>query len=482
MPDTKWKTALLVVALFHTTSAFNFSTVDYATCCPKLSPATELCNANIYRYLYCTLPSTCVVNTTLCSDNSQQIFGFSRPLYHIQEQHADFYWHWGLGVTLSGLVLIFMQRNNQPMRTRNIYIHIFEVVAQMLFVRVMMAQSESDPCILTQSINIVTPVKITTLAQLYIFKKKIQREKKLEKSIESGTLSTAPISNDHWLDTLSGAILLFCGIFGLGLTCIYMFTDIPLESSACNMYRGYPGVSQLGVTITLITITALVVYTIQNYHVTTVSYFKFEVWLVAFNALFMIFFLLLLRGVQKVMLRDGNKFLEELLEENGIFTALMLSITIFIFVRCFLPMMYHLNFKYESIVTDKIRELFIIAEKQPFAMKKLTEYAGTELETESVLLYYAVRTLLEHRTSVKDSFVQSESVAKVIVDHYICGSRKTLDYYGLRSIVRDIKTPVELIEKEKTVLVELEAQIRERIMLPMFARWSKNNSTKAYDT
>jgi hypothetical protein len=122
-----------------------------------------------------------------------------------------------------------------------------------------------------------------------------------------------------------------------------------------------------------------------------------------------------------------------------------------------------------------IIENFGVVEQQPFAWKKFVDHAGTELETEAVLLYQAVRTLIELRKNTNDTFSSCEQLAKLVFDNYISGNRNTLTVYSLRYMVQEIKSPVELLEKETTVLVPLKEQLREKVLLPMFARMNKKN-------
>jgi hypothetical protein len=134
--------------------------------------------------------------------------------------------------------------------------------------------------------------------------------------------------------------------------------------------------------------------------------------------------------------------------------------------------LYNRYYVEQSKFDDDIREQFLVAEKQPFAMAKLAEFAGTELETDSVVLYQAVRSLLELRNSTKDTFESCDRLAKLIFNNYISGTRNTLYYYDMQSIVKNVKSPIELLERE-AVIVQLNTQIIEHIMLPMFARMTK---------
>ncbi len=69
---------------------------------------------------------------------------------------------------LYGFLLILWQRNNQPFRTRNIYIHIVEILSQFTLVRGLLGQLETDPCFMTASICLVcmVPERFGLLAQV----------------------------------------------------------------------------------------------------------------------------------------------------------------------------------------------------------------------------------------------------------------------------------------------------------------------------
>jgi hypothetical protein len=181
--------------------------------------------------------------------------------------------------------------------------------------------------------------------------------------------------------------------------------------------------------------------------------------------------LLLLSKIESIASRYA------LLRENV--TSLVIVLTLNVGIMCGIPVYYYyVYYLKKSQVTDIIRNKFSIAEKQPFAMEQMINYAGKELETESVLLYQLVSTIIKLRSNTLDNhFETCERLAKIVYDKYICGSCKTLTWYELTHTVSSIKTHIELLEKE-IVLKQLQDLTREKIILPMFARMiaSQTNS------
>jgi hypothetical protein len=62
---------------------------------------------------------------------------------------------WGAIISLYGIILVFYQRNKQPMRTRNINFYVVEIIIQLLLIRLLMGQKATDPCFLTYTVNLV---------------------------------------------------------------------------------------------------------------------------------------------------------------------------------------------------------------------------------------------------------------------------------------------------------------------------------------
>ncbi len=309
--------------------------------------------------------------------------------------------------------------------------------------------------------------------QLIIFKTKIKQEKKLAKIVSTisaldDTKETEITNPKHMLDSLFGAILVACACLGLGALSVALFTDIPFtDLSACNTIRGYPNTPECGFGITIAAYTLLITYAIFNYKTIRIISVQIEFWLHVLT----IFITVSLMSCYGVMLTVGNA-LGIVIQVNVTYVSFIIIFFYNVSVRCLLPTLYNRYYVEQSKFDDDIREQFFVAEKQPFAMEKLAEFAGTELETDSVVLYQAVRSLLELRNSTKDTFESCDRLAKLIFNNYISGTRNTLYYYDMQSIVKNVKSPIELLERE-AVIVQLNTQIIERIMLPMFARMTK---------
>jgi tryptophan-rich sensory protein len=152
------------------------------SCCPKVNAAEQLCNVNPYRYSYCRAAATCDTTTNSCSgrvkfallttiDSSPVLYGYSKPISVPPEHLITFFMGWIYCVTAIGLAMIIWQQNNQPMRSRNIYLNVVELISQLMHIRILVGQQESDPCFLTASLTIVclSANKFALLAQVRIY-------------------------------------------------------------------------------------------------------------------------------------------------------------------------------------------------------------------------------------------------------------------------------------------------------------------------
>jgi hypothetical protein len=308
---------------------------------------------------------------------------------------------------------------------------------------------------------------------MIIFKWKIQNQKKLAKVsnyiVENNDVTEGTVvAHKYMLDSALGSILVMCGYFGFGAATVFFLTDIPVgDFSPCNLAEGYPVAAESGLAISLISLTCMVAYSMQNYFALGVFSFRVEVWLQVANVLMSSSIV----SVYFLTVQNLDKTTGELLQDHVTLITFMGIITLNMCTRCIIPALYYkYYYKQRSIVDDKIREQFAIAEKQPFSMKKLIDHAGKELEIDSLVLYNTIRCIIEQRKGTEDTFHRCERLATLVFDNFIRGEQKTLDFYGLRNLVNGVKSSIELLEKEVTVLTELHNSIRERIILPMFAR------------
>jgi hypothetical protein len=151
--------------------------------CGNVNSTAQLCSATHYRYAYCTSPAICDVDTKICSgnrnyfyvnnqvDNSPVRHAFTKPVY-LPEKLSHFFMNWGAAVMTVGLFFIIVQRNKQPMRTRNYYLIVVELFSQFLLVRMVMGQQEYDYCFLSNSVNVVglSCDRSTLLAQVRFYR------------------------------------------------------------------------------------------------------------------------------------------------------------------------------------------------------------------------------------------------------------------------------------------------------------------------
>jgi hypothetical protein len=138
--------------------------------------------------------------------------------------------------------------------------------------------------------------------------------------------------------------------------------------------------------------------------------------------------------------------------------------------------------KKRSIITEDVLSQFEIAEEQPFMKTKLALQAQEELEMETLLLFESLRSLRVLRSKSHENdpsnFEKCSLLATFIYDKYIQKEYSTLVWYDLENIVGGIRTPLELIERAD-VRDLLAKQVRERCILPMFARMITTSKTRA---
>jgi hypothetical protein len=419
---------------------------------------------------YAVVNYFCYFNFIL--DGSKQIQRYSTPEV-VDPEVATPLTRLGIVLSLLGCACLFYMRNKQPQRTRNLYLSYAMIVFQLIHVRFSLNPSQHDWC-LTKNIVLVSMLsteKIVMLVQLFLYKLRAQKNKKLSASIASviankdiDTREATPFY--HLFDTLPGAVILFTLHLLPHVVGLLSFTEISwTDPEPCNTKNHFPGVSQVAMSVGVPTLISVLIYGVINSASAVVFIFQITFWVMMTNifvvlSLWMsILYMLKLLNVQDIWIRNFN------------FVSFSLFIGMNIFIDCVLPVIYyHLFYKPKSQVTRETKALFILAEKQPFSLEKLTEFASTELESESVLLYHVVKALKAQRADVLNSdFKSSERLATFIFTNYIQGGWKTLSWYDLAHITKEVKSPLELLENE-TIIDDLEIGVRENIILPMFAR------------
>jgi type IV secretory pathway TrbD component len=271
----------------------------------------------------------------------------------------------------------------------------------------------------------------------------------------------------HFLNSALGGIFVILTPLLIHSVIIYFYTDIGItEFAPCNLKDGYPGQGEIGFTSGIIIISTSIIYLLQNRAVMSIILFQLEFWLIITNTFVLLVMWFATFVVLKVVASSDPWF-----TTNFAYISFVVLIATNVFIECVLPLLYYLfRFKPRSAVTDEIRAKFSLCHKQAKALEKLVDHASTELETESILLYQAIRTLRSNRANVLSSnFESCLRLATLIFEKYIQGEYKTLKWYDLRYITSRVSKPIELLEKE-SVLEELETAVREKIVLPMYAR------------
>ncbi len=368
-------------------------------------------------------------------------------------------------------------RDKPPQRTRNVYLPCAMIVSQLVHIRYSLDSSLYVPCILKLAVStLLTTEKLTMLVQLYLYKLKAQRNKKLGVCVSSvmankdiDVKSVRPFY--HFLDTLPGAIVSFLLYFVVHLISFALFSEASISDlDICNT-KGYqfPGAGRAAYGVGVPLLMSAIVFGFMNPAALMVFNFQLTFWLMLTTTL-VVAILWVTTIAVLTLLNNRNSWLGV----NFSYVSFVLFIGAAIFVDCIIPIIYyHLFYKRRSKVSDDIRAKFMVAEQQPFSMDKLTDFASNELETESVLLYQVIRAIKSQRSNILNSnFGASERLAKFLIDNYIKGGWKTLEWYELSYITKDITSPLDLLEKE-TSIDELEIGVRERIILPMYARMER---------
>ncbi len=320
---------------------------------------------------------------------------------------------------------------------------------------------------------------------MIIFKSKIEDEKKLSKVVHALVADNVPHvdikARRHWLDSKLGAAVFAVGHIAIGLTIVFFLTDIPFtEFEACNwLPEGYPGVSEYGFVVMFTITTIMVSYAMYHPETLTVMCIQIEFLSIVLSTIIGIALFAIYVTVYTVDKSQGV-----LITGKIVFILFEFIFAYNVCVRCLVPTLYNVFFyKPNSVVDEDIRDQFSIVERQQHVLKKLMEQATSELEMESLLLYCLVKSMIDLRKSTSGPFERCERLAAMVYDNYISSSRtrKTLDTYHMRHLVEKVTSPLELLEKEVSVLAELDSQVRERIILPLYARMlHQNNNSKFY--
>jgi hypothetical protein len=314
--------------------------------------------------------------------------------------------------------------------------------------------------------------KISMLVQVYLYKLRSQKQKQLGVTARS-LVANRDIDNKeatpfyHYLDTPPGAALCFLAHITVQGVLIALTTDIsPLDLEPCNIKGMFPGTTQVARSIGLPLLIATIAYGLMNLKVLVVFIFNYIFWLMLTNAFVVLSLWAAISLVLKLVITH-----DVWLTTHFVKLTFLVIISCNVFVDCVLPMLYYeFLYKPRSVVTENIRSTFDITKNQPFSMDKLADFASTELETESILLYHTIKALKEQRSNVLQSdFKACERLATFIFENYIQGKWKTLEWYQLCYITEKVTKPLDLMEK-KSILDSLEIGVTENIVLPMYAR------------
>jgi hypothetical protein len=313
--------------------------------------------------------------------------------------------------------------------------------------------------------------KVSMLVQVYLYKLRSQNQNQLGVTARS-LVENRDIDGKkatpfyHFLDTLPGAALCFLAHTIVHGVLIALTTDIsPLDLEPCNIKGMFPGTTQVARSVGLPILIATIAYGLMNLKVLIVFIFNYIFWLMLTN----VFVVLTLWTSFALVLKLVTN--HDWISTHLVKVTFLAIISSNIFIDCVLPVLYyHFFYKPRSVVTQHTRATFDITKHQPFSMDRLTDFASTELEAESILLYHTIKALKEQRSNVLQSdFKACERLATFIFENYIQGKWKTLEWYQLCYITEKVTKPLELMEK-KSILDSLEIGVTENIILPMYAR------------
>jgi hypothetical protein len=309
---------------------------------------------------------------------------------------------------------------------------------------------------------------------MWLCKSQFEQEKKLAVLVDSVTThgditAQEKAPNMVFLKSFYGSLVAMLLWYSAGVFGVYFFTDIKInDPDACNLMQGYPKISEVGFGIWATSTSTDIIYSIQNPQTLIPFSYQLEFWLVIANT-FVVFSITF--GLWLLAKMTSFTLWTEMGMNNHTCTFFVAMIVTNMVVICFLPAVYSF-FIYDkrSTVTDETRAKFMLARSQPFAITKLAEFAHDELETESVLLYQIIRAIRKNQVNVLDNkFDCNLRLANIIYEKYIQKEWKTLVWYDLHKIVAGVKSPMELLEKD-SILEDLEKQVQNSIILPMFAR------------
>ncbi len=304
---------------------------------------------------------------------------------------------------------------------------------------------------------------------MFLYKKRQKYEQKLATAtMNLQTFKQVPDMKPfyHFLNTAAGGPTPVIAYWLIHCICIFLLLDIPItDLDSCNLNNGYPGIVEMGHTSILTLMGIDIAYAIQNSSIMQIFMFQIEFWLLIMS----LFTTIALWGSFVFIARYS--FSKQWLMMNTSTSTFIVLIWLNISIECVLPCLYYwLKYTPRSIVTDDVRSQFDLASKQPFAMEKIVEQSKSELETESVLLYVVVRNLRALRANpLENNFSKCMQLSELLYHRFIRSEWKTLRWYGLSDIVQDIGDPLQLLEKD-ALLENLENQICEKVILPLFAR------------
>jgi hypothetical protein len=148
--------------------------------CKRLSTTTDLCRITAHHYSYCLHPSTCVDDrSNICSgtlyfislshqaDGSPLISSLAAPIL-LPDDIRQLLTRVAVIITMLGLLCLFLMRNKQPLRGRNLSLTVLTLCAPLLHVRFVLNQTYDVSCFITQAIAITSIVsdRVNNLIQV----------------------------------------------------------------------------------------------------------------------------------------------------------------------------------------------------------------------------------------------------------------------------------------------------------------------------
>jgi len=382
------------------------------------------------------------------------------------------------GITMLGLLLVIMTQKLQPFRSRNIWVTYTSALLPLLVVRLIINQTLDDPSIITQTVALTCLgyAQIGYITQVFDYKNKIKREKQLSPILHALTNGNninfqhvRNVDDSNFFSTCMAAALTAVCYICTGRVAIALFTDINIFSSnASNIAKGYLEIWEIGITLWTIILASQIIVGLYYRNTLKESNFMTEYCLlVAGNTLVYISIIALLVYGKTISIDNHTD-----LSINDLSCLLIVGLIVMEnLIVCWLPALYAIfKYKLNSIVDQPIRNHATNSVKARLA-EELNDQASNEFDSDAIILWRSLQSLCKYNNlSVGNQ--DSQRLSRFIYDKYVTNQWNTIVNYDIKREFNGVKSPNDLLDAAR--LNSLCAVVKERIVLPMYARMRRN--------